>query len=110
MGGGVCEKHKTGMYGPNCKECDKEIICHKCGGELNNLMYNSKVEVSQVFSLNNGVGDYEAMDNYGNHSDDNYTCPHCSRTLATSEEDAIRILREQNIGVDESKIEVNDNE
>ena len=67
--------------------------CPKCNKEIDELSYDSKVEVTQNFSLGNGIGNYDSMDNYGDHSDEAYKCTECYETLATTKEEAINFLK-----------------
>ena len=75
----------------------KKIICPDCKKEIEGLKYYSKVEVTQDCYLDGSLMSYEAMDDYGDHTDETYACPECDKVLATNEEDAIKILRGKKI-------------
>ena len=67
-------------------------VCPKCKKEIQQLSYNSKVAVTQDFSVYEGRGEYSVMDDYGEHSDEVYKCPECYETLFTDEDKAIEFL------------------
>jgi DNA-directed RNA polymerase subunit RPC12/RpoP len=62
--------------------------CSACGKEIDHLIYYSKVEATQTF---NGE-DYSAIDDLGEHTDDEYHCPECDGLLTKDEEIAKQIL------------------
>lgn len=69
-------------------------ICPKCNKEIDELIYYSKVEVSQNCRLDNkGNMEYDAFDDPGEHSDEEYACPYCNEALAGTEVNAIKILK-----------------
>lgn len=71
--------------------------CTKCGKEISRLSYNSSVQVTQIFSWEDGRTDYSVMDDYGDHSDEEYKCPECYETLAANEEGAIKVLNNKEV-------------
>lgn len=67
-----------------CPECEKEIV---------GLEYYSKVEAVQRFKIDsNSMPEYSEMSDFGEHQDDEYCCPECGQIVATTEEDAIKVL------------------
>ena len=82
--------------------------CRKCQKEINDLTYNSKVEVSQTFDVSeedNGEikHNYGVMDDFGDHYDDEYCCPLCFVVLFRKEEDATNFLLGKKIKKDKTK-------
>lgn len=69
------------------------VKCPKCKKEIEELTYASKVEVSQTFGVDDGKPTYSEMDDYGNHSNEEYVCPECNQTLFTDEDKAIEFLK-----------------
>lgn len=67
--------------------------CPKCRKEIDSLSYNSKVAVTQIFSVIDGKVDYTSFDELGDHSDEVYKCTECYETLATNEEEAEKFLK-----------------
>lgn len=67
-------------------------ICPKCKEKIENLSYNSKVSVTQIFSIEEKIASYSSMGDYGDHSEEEYKCPECYETIATNEKDAFKFL------------------
>lgn len=66
-------------------------VCPKCNKKIDYLMHFSKVEACQDY---NGGDDYGPMD-FGNHTDDKYECPHCSKVLFEDDEDAKKFMERE---------------
>jgi hypothetical protein len=78
--------------------------CQKCKKEIKELIYNSKVEVSQTFELDeNNKVNYGSMEDYGDHYDDEYSCPNCDTVLFRDEDTATKFLLEEKIKKDKTK-------
>lgn len=68
-------------------------ICPKCNIKIDSLTYFSKVETSQDFELDEkGRPHYSGIDEYGDHSDDQYACPECYEVLFTEEHEVVKFL------------------
>ena len=70
--------------------------CPKCKEDIEELRYDSKVDVSQDFIIgHNDYPEYSSMDDYGDHFDEKYVCPECNKTLFTDEDKAIEFLKNE---------------
>lgn len=69
------------------------IKCPKCGKEISHLLNYESGSNCYRFSLTEGHVDYETIDFQPNGKANDYDCPKCHETLATSDGDAFRILK-----------------
>lgn len=65
-------------------------ICPYCEEEIDSFVYYSKVEAQQYYY---GDKEYSAIEDLGEHTEEEYCCPECRRIIATSEKDADKFLK-----------------
>jgi hypothetical protein len=70
--------------------------CPNCFKELYELGYASKVQVTQTCTLGvDGELDYSAIEDYGDHIDDEYFCRECGTQPGKSVDEAKKILKKR---------------
>jgi hypothetical protein len=70
-----------------------KIICPDCKKEIDSLKYSSNVFTVQNFTIEDDEPSYSSMEEFGDHSNEEYHCPYCDHIIATSEKKAILFLK-----------------